>query len=182
MAALPEILTNGSVQLRCWSPSFAEAMLIAIEESFAELEQWMDWAQEVPTVGGLREGLRQGELDFHADRGWDYTIFDAESDDVMGGVGLHRTEDPGRFEISYWVRTSQTRRGLATLAARTVISAASTGLDSARQIMIRMDQANLTSASVAKRLGFELHAQVAQKIAAAGHTGRGYVWTIDLPE
>ena len=72
----PRCLQAGSVQLRCWSPSFAEAMLMAIEESFAELEQWMDWAQEMPTVGGLQEVLRQGELDFHADRGWDYTIFD----------------------------------------------------------------------------------------------------------
>ena len=181
MAALPEVLATGSVQLRCWSPRFAEAMLIAIEESFVELEQWMDWAQEVPAVDGLQEVLRQGELDFHADRGWDYTIFDAESDDVMGGVGLHRTEDPGKFEIGYWVRTSQTRRGVATLAARTVIGAASTCLDSARQIMLRMDQANLASVSVAQKLGFTLHAQVAQKIAAAGHTGSGFVWTLDLP-
>lgn len=181
MAAFPEVLTNGSVQLRRWSPAFAEALLIAIEESLAELEQWMDWAQEVPALGGLQEVLRRGELDFHADRGWDYTIFDSESDDVMGGVGLHRTEDPGKFETSYWVRTSQTRRGVATLAARSVINAASTCLDSARQIMLRMDQANLASVSVAQKLGFTLHAEVAQKIAAAGHTGRGYVWTLDLP-
>jgi RimJ/RimL family protein N-acetyltransferase len=180
MAALPEVLTVGSIQLRCWKPSVAEVMLIAIEESFAELEQWMDWAQEVPTVDGLQEVLRQGELDFHADRGWDYTIFDAESDDVMGGVGLHRNEDPGKFEIGYWVRTSQTGRGVATLAAQTVISAASTCLDSARQIMLRMDQANLASASVAQKLGFTLHTQEDREIVAAGHTGRGYVWTLDL--
>ena len=61
----PEVLTDGSVQLRCWSPGFAEALLIAIEESLAELEQWMDWAQEVPALGGLQEVLRRGELDFH---------------------------------------------------------------------------------------------------------------------
>jgi ribosomal-protein-serine acetyltransferase len=182
MAALPEVLTAGSVQLRCWRPSLAEAILIAIEESFGELQQWMDWAQEVPTVGGLQEVLRQGELSFQADRGWDYTIFDAESDDVMGGVGLHRTDDPDKFEIGYWVRTSQTRRGVATLVAQTVIGAASTCLDSARQIVIRMDQANLASASVAQKLGFTLHAKEDREIAAAGHTGLGYVWTLDLPE
>ena len=180
MAAVPEVLTTGSVQLRSWKPSFAEAMLIAIEESFAELRQWMDWAQKMPTIGGIQEVLRQGEQDFHADRGWDYTIFDAESDDVMGGVGLHRTEDPGRFEIGCWVRTSQTSRGVATLAARTIINAASTYSDSARQIVIRMDQANLASASVARRLGFTLDAQEEREIVAAGHTGRGYVWTLDL--
>jgi RimJ/RimL family protein N-acetyltransferase len=134
----------------------------------------------VPTVGGLQEVLRQGELDFHADRSWNYAIFAVESDDVIGGVGLHRTEDPSKFEIGYWVRTSQTRRGVATLAAQTVISA-STRLDSARQIVIRMDQANLPSASIARKLGFTLHGQEDREIAAAGHTGRGYVWTLDLP-
>ncbi len=181
MAALPEILTTGSVQLRCWSPSFAEAVLIAIEESFVELEQWMDWAQEMPTVSGLQEVLRRGALDFHADRAWDYSIFDAESEDVVGGVGLHRTEDLGRFEVGYWVRTSQTRRGVATLAARTVINAASTCLDSARQLVIRMDQANLASASVARKLGFTLDAEEDREIVAVGHTGRGYLWILDLP-
>ncbi len=157
-------------------------MLIAIEESFAELEQWMSWAQEMPTVDGLQEVLRQGELDFQANRGWDYTIFDAGTDEVLGGIGLHRTDDPGKFEIGYWVRTSQTYRGVATLAARTVISTVLTFLHSARQIVIRMDQANLASASVARKLGFALDAEEDREIAAAGHTGRGYVWTLDLPE
>jgi len=94
MAALPEVLTAGSMQLRCWSPSLAEAMLIAIEESYPELKQWMPWAQEMPTVDGLRGVLRQGELDFHAGKGWEYTIFGADSDDVMGAAGLHRTDEP----------------------------------------------------------------------------------------
>ena len=155
-------------------------MLTAISESFSELEQWMDWAQEAPTIDGLLEILHQGELNFRANRSWDYLIFDARSDDVVGGVGLHRTGDPGKFEISYWVRTSQTRRGVATLAARTVIRAASTCLDSARQIVLHMDQANVASASVARKLAFTLYAQEDREIAAAGHTGRGYVWTLDL--
>jgi RimJ/RimL family protein N-acetyltransferase len=181
VVALPEVLTSGSVQLRCWNPNFAESILIAVEESLVELEQWMDWAQEVPTVDGLREVLRQGELDFHSDQNWNYTVFDADSGDVMGGVGLHRTEDPGKFEIGYWVRSSQTRRGVATLAARTVINAASSCLDSASQLVIRMDQANLASASVARKLGFTLDAEEDREIVAVGHTGRGYVWILDLP-
>jgi ribosomal-protein-serine acetyltransferase len=139
MTSLSDVLTAGSVQLRRWSPSFAEAMLTAVEESFAELEQWMPWAQALPTLGGLEEVLRQGELDFDADRNWEYAIFDAESDEVIGAVGLHRTADPDNFEIGYWVRTSRTRRGVATLAARTVVGAASTYLDSASTIVIRMD-------------------------------------------
>jgi len=180
MAELPDVLAAESVQLRRWSPSFAEAMLIAVEESFAELAQWMPWAQEVPTIGGLQAVLSQGELDFDADRNWEYAIFDAESDEVVGAIGLHRTEDLDTFEIGYWVRTSQTRRGVATLAARAVVSAVSTCLDAASKIIIRMDQANVASASVARKLGFGLAREEDREIAAVGHTGRGYVWILDL--
>ena len=44
-----------------------------------------------------------------------------------------------------------------------------------------MDQANLASASVARKLEFTLLAQENREIAAGGHTGRGYVWTLDPP-
>jgi len=182
MAALPDVLTAGWVHLRRWSPGLAEAMLIAVEESMAELEQWMPWAQEAPTVDGLREVLRQGELDFQADRAWQYAIVDGASGEILGAAGLHRTEEPDTFEIGYWVRTSRTGRGVATLAARALIGAASTCVDAARQIVIRMDQANLASAAVPPKLGFTLAASEDREIAARGHTGRGYVWGLDLAE
>jgi RimJ/RimL family protein N-acetyltransferase len=156
-------------------------MLVAIEESFPELELWMPWAQEMPTLDGLSAVLRQGEIDFRADRSWEYALVDAHTDDVMGSAGLHHTEDPETFEIGYWVRTSRTRRGVATSVARTLISAASTYLETARQIVIRMDQANLASASVPQKLGFTLDASEDREISAKGHTGHGYVWVLDLP-
>lgn len=180
MAVLPDSLAAGSLQLRRWSPSFAEAMLTAVEESLAELEQWMPWAQEAPNLGGLRAVLSQGELDFDGGRNWEYAIFDVESDEIVGAVGLHRTEHLDTFEIGYWVRTSWTHQGVATLVARTVISAASTSLEAARKIVIRMDQANVASASVARKLGFGLAEEEDREITATGHTGRGFVWALDL--
>ncbi len=157
-------------------------MLVAIEESFSELEQWMAWAQQTPTASGLYEVLHQGQSDFHANRGWDYTILDPNSDEVFGAAGLHRTEFPERFEIGYWVRTSRTRRGIATSAALAIVNAAATYLDTARQVIIRMDQANLASAAIPRKLGFRLDSEEDREIFAKGHTGRGYIWILDLPD
>ena len=182
MALLPDVLPVGPLHLRRWSPAVAAAMLVAIEESFPELEQWMPWAQEVPTLEALSEVIRQGEIDFHADRSWEYALVDAHTDEVLGAAGLHRTEDPEKFEIGYWVRTSRTRRGVATSVARALVSAASDYLETARQIVIRMDQANLASASVPRKLGFTLDAPEDRDVTAKGHTGRGYVWILDLPD
>jgi RimJ/RimL family protein N-acetyltransferase len=181
MGMLPEILTAESVQLRCWRPSFTEAMLLAVVESFYELEQWMPWAQQAPTADGLREVLRQGEIAFHADDNWEYAIFDARSEEIVGAAGLHRTEATDSFEIGYWVRTSRTGRGIATSAAQTLVSAAR-NLGIAKQVVIRMDQANTASASVARTLGFTLQAEEAREITAISHTGQGYVWTLDLQD
>lgn len=180
MAELPDVLAAGSVQLRRWSPNFSEPMLEAVEESIRELAEWMPWAQEVPTIAGLQEVLSQGVLDFDADRNWEYAIFDAESEEVIGAVGLHRTADLDSLEIGYWVRSSWTRQGVATLAARTVVSTASTCLESANEIVIRMDQANVASASVARKLGFGLARGEDREIAALGHTGHGYFWVLPL--
>jgi RimJ/RimL family protein N-acetyltransferase len=181
MALLPRSLIVESLKLRCWSPDDANRKLIAIEESFPELEQWMAWAQQAPAKG-LHEVLRQGEIDFHADRRWDYTILDSQSGDVVGATGLHLTEDPERFEIGYWVRTTRTRRGIATSATQAIINAAATHLDAAREIVIRMDQANLASASVPRKLGFNIDSEEDRAIVAKGHTGRGYIWILHLPD
>jgi RimJ/RimL family protein N-acetyltransferase len=157
-------------------------MLVAIEESFSELEQWIPWAQQPPTADGLHEVLCQVEIDFQADLSWDYTILDPRSDEVVGCAGLHRTEHPERFEIGHWVRTRLTRRGIATSAAQALVNVAAAYLEAAEQIMIRMDQANLASASVPHKLGFDLDSEEDRVIVAKGHTGRGYIWILNLPD
>jgi ribosomal-protein-serine acetyltransferase len=182
MALLPDLIPIKSLELRCWNPGHAGQMLVAIQESFSELEQWMPWAQQPPTADGLHEVLCQGELDFQADLSWDYTILDPRSDEVVGCAGLHRTEHPERFEIGYWVRTSRTRRGIATSAAQALVKVAAACLEPAEQIMIRMDKANLASALVPHKLGFDLGSEEDREIVARGHTGRGYIWILNLPD
>jgi RimJ/RimL family protein N-acetyltransferase len=182
MALLPETLSADGLELRSWNPTFVDAMLIAVDESLPELQLWMDWAQAAPTGETLRQVLVQGEEDFNADRNWDYTIFEKLSGDLVGGVGLHRTEDPSSFEIGYWVHTHRTRRGYATIATCALVEAAFRYLSDASQIVIRMDVANLASASVPPKLGFSLVKQEDREILAKGHTGRGYVWTLNRPK
>jgi RimJ/RimL family protein N-acetyltransferase len=181
MALLPATLSVDGLELRSWNPTFVDVMLVAIQESFPELQLWMPWAQTMPTAQDLRRVLEQGEEDFDADRSWDYTIFEQRSDEVIGGAGLHRTQDPACFEIGYWVHSHQTRRGYATMAARALMEAAFRYLSSASQVMIRMDVGNLASASVPPKLGFSLIRQEDREILAQGHTGRGYVWVLDRP-
>jgi ribosomal-protein-serine acetyltransferase len=181
MALLPETLRTDGLELRRWDPACADAMRAAIDESFGELQSWMSWAQTMPTPEELRLILAQGVDDFRDDRGWDYSIFEERTGDLVGGVGLHRTDDPSCYEVGYWVRTDRTRRGYATTAAGALVEAAFRSLRTASQIMIRMDVANLASASVPPKLGFTLRGQEDREVLALGHTGRGHVWMLHRP-
>jgi RimJ/RimL family protein N-acetyltransferase len=153
-------------------------MLEAVRDSLAELRQWMSWAQTMPTTGTLRDVLRQGQLDFDADRSWEYAIFDRRSEQPIGGAGVHGSDRPDRFEIGYWVRTDRTGEGIATAAARSLVDAAFAHLSEAAALAIRMDQANRASAAIPPKLGFTLDHEEDRDVVAVGHTGRGYVWLL----
>ncbi len=66
-------------------------MLSAIEDSFTELRHWMPWAQDLPTEAALAAVLQQGENDFRCDSGWDYALFERDTDVVVGGC--RRSQD-----------------------------------------------------------------------------------------
>jgi ribosomal-protein-serine acetyltransferase len=181
MALLPDTLRADGLELRRWDPASVDVMRAAIDESFGELQLWMPWAQTMPTAEELGRTLTQGADDFRDDRGWDYSMFEARTGDLVGAAGLHRTDDPSCYEIGYWVRTDRTRRGYATTAAAALVEAAFRSLRHASQIMIRMDVGNLASAAVPPKLGFTLRGQEDREVLALGHTGRGHVWMLHRP-
>jgi ribosomal-protein-serine acetyltransferase len=179
VALLPGMLCAGGLELRSWNPTFVDVMHLAIQESFPELQLWMPWAQEMPTGDDLRRVLVQGEADFEADRSWDYSIFEAQSGALVGGAGVHRTEDSSSFEIGYWVHSQRTGKGYATSATRALVEAAFWYLSDASRIKIRMDVGNVASASIPPKIGFVLMGQEDREILAKGHSGRGYVWALE---
>jgi hypothetical protein len=90
MARLPWVIACEGLELRRWGTSFAEPMLSAIGTSFEELQQWMSWAQEMPTIDNLRQVLLEGQLAFDADRAWEYAIFQMEKEQLVGGADFTR--------------------------------------------------------------------------------------------
>lgn len=179
MSRLPDILKGEGLELRRWDPAFAEPMIEAIRRSIAELQQWMSWAQAMPTLHELRRVLVRGQMDFDADLAREYSIFETESEQLVGGAGLHPSDRPDRYEIGYWVRSDHTGRGFATTATTTLVDAAFTHLGEGTQIAIRMDRANRASAAVPRKLGFSLDHQEDRDVLAKGHTGRGLGWIRD---
>jgi len=179
VALLPDRLVGADIELQRWHPDMVDQMLAAVSASADELRQWMPWAQDAANRDATLTVLRDGHDLFDANQEWNYALIETTSDELVGSAGLHRVEDPNCPEIGYWVRTDRTGRGYATAAARVLAGAAFRCLDDVQRVKIRMDQANVASAAVPPKLGFQLFAEESREIETAGHTGKGYLWILE---
>jgi len=177
----PEEIDCGAVRLRRWTPADLPALAAATLESWAELRRWMPWAQEQPGEAAQGPFLASTGPQWDSGEAYQYAILPAESSGtdsaVLGSCGLMRRVGPGGLEIGYWVRTSASGRGVATVAAAALTSAA-LQLDGVDHVEIHCDAANVRSAAVPARLGYRLVETGPRDRTAPGESGQGQVWRV----
>lgn len=116
----------------------------------------------LPSVEETEERVRRAYAKFLLREDLRLYMFQKSSGRFVGSTGLHFINwDVGRFEISYWIRTSESGQGLVTEAVHGIVRWASIHLN-ARRIEIRCDARNLRSRKVAERAGFHLEAVLRQ--------------------
>lgn len=181
MVQLPDRLSAGDLELRRARVDMCDELFDAATASYAELRPWMIWAAQPLTRQGIRDYLQGAESRFDDGVDWAFVLVESGSGDVVGTSALHSQGDPRCVEIGYWVRTDRTRRGYASSAARALTEAAFTYLGVDR-VQIRMDKANVPSASVPPKIGFTLLCEESRPIQAPGHSGTGLIWFRDRAE
>jgi RimJ/RimL family protein N-acetyltransferase len=173
---MPEALPASPLILLRWRPEDADEVLEAVEASFAELQQWMDWAQTMPTLEQQRRILVEGDAAFDAGTSFGYVFREAPTGRLVGGGGVHRRVGPGAVEIGYWVRTDRHNRGYATRAVEAMTDAVFEHLADVDRIEIHMDRANVASARIPQKLGYRLLQTETRAKLALAHTGEAFVW------
>lgn len=126
-----------------------------------EMHRWMPWAR--------------GEDERQATE-WCTTLAGADPDRQLrfvieaggtfaGSIGLHRAEwDGGRVEVGYWLAAPARGKGIATRAARAIVSYAfSRGL---HRVELLAATANTASQRVAERAGFTREGVLREAIVA----------------
>ncbi|HEX3980041.1 MAG TPA: GNAT family N-acetyltransferase [Acidimicrobiales bacterium] len=181
MAALPQVIPAGPVELRRWRVAHLDLVLTAISLSLPELQRWLPWARAMPTDEEELAVLEAGEADFDADREWAYLLFENGSDEMVGGAGVHPRGDPGTVEIGYWVRSDRTGRGYATAAAYVLTEATFTHLAGVDRVEIHMDAANRASAAIPPKLGYAMVEPLHPTRGMPGQSGGGLVWVRRRP-
>jgi RimJ/RimL family protein N-acetyltransferase len=152
--------------LRCWDPADAGLMKDAIDTSLDHLRPWMPWAESEPsTIEQKRALLARFAEDFARGDDAVYGIFEPDERRVVGSTGLHPRLDGNAREIGYWIRADATGRGLAgeSTAALTRVAFE---VDGVEWMEIHCDPANVRSAAIPRRLGYQL---------ADGRDGSGHL-------
>jgi RimJ/RimL family protein N-acetyltransferase len=173
---MPDVLDASPLTLVRWSPDDVDDVLDAVRSSFAELQQWMHWAQAMPTREQQWEALAEGSTAFDAGTDFGFLFREIATGALVGGGGVHRRVGPGGVEIGYWVRSDRQNRGYATRATEVMTDAAFTYLADVDRVDIHTDCANLASARIPEKLGYRLLRTEPREKLALGHTGTGYVW------
>ena len=179
MALIPDRLSDGVIGLHRCGFEHLEDAVAAIHESWPELHHWLLSFKEVVTTSSYITVIDEFVKGFDADQDWSYFIIDQRDEALVGMANLYRLGGPERVGLGYWVRSSRTRRGYASRAARVLVTNAFAYLPLVKVVEIPMDVTNIASARVPEKLGFRCVAEIRRDIQVAGHSGRGYLWEMD---
>ena len=152
-AATDLSLTDGVVTLRPWHLADAEAIFAAIQESRAELQQWLPAAGGVTHVDEVRSYIGMTLEWRDTKTAYDFVITDAQTGGVLGGCGLTQINRNHRFaNLYYWVRSGSARRGVARRAIRLAARFGLEGIGLAR-VEIVVQPENTASLRAAESAG-----------------------------
>lgn len=146
--------------LRTPLPIDADAIQEALEESFADLHIWMDWAITLQSIDDTRARIEQHQTNYISAEDFTISAFLKDSGKFVLNAGLHpRNWRVPKFEIGYWCRTSMQGKGYVTEVVRELTSAAFCDM-AAKRVEIRCDSRNQRSRRVAERTGYHLEAML----------------------
>jgi ribosomal-protein-serine acetyltransferase len=124
----------------------------AVRESINELQPWMPWCHPGYSIEESRSWLQVQVPAFDEGVAFEFAIVSADGH-YLGGCGLNQIDRINkRANLGYWVRSSATRRGVATAAVRAIRDWAFDHTDLIR-LEIVIVVGNLASHGVAEKAG-----------------------------
>ncbi|MEJ7617137.1 MAG: GNAT family protein [Pyrinomonadaceae bacterium] len=145
-----------------------QAIFAAVRESLAELSPWMPWCHPHYSIAETIEYVTSRREAWAKEREYAFAIIDEATGRFLGGVGLNQINPMYRIaNLGYWVRTSASGRGVATIAAR---QAAQFGLEAVglQRIEIVAATGNVASQRVAAKVGAQREGVLRKRLSASG--------------
>jgi ribosomal-protein-serine acetyltransferase len=140
------------VAIRPYAVNDAPAVWEAARESIGELQPWMPWCHPGYSLDEARSWLELQVRAFEQSTAFEFAIVAADGK-YLGACGLNQIDTLNhRANLGYWVRTSASRRGVATHAVRSLREWAFRNTDLLRlEVVIAVG--NIASQRVAEKTG-----------------------------
>lgn len=107
-----------TVQIRRYRLDDAAVVAEAARASANEIQPWMPWCHPDFSIEESRAFLEANVPAFDAGTAYEFAIVSPEGK-YLGGCGLNQIDTlNNRANLGYWVRSTETRRGVATAAVR----------------------------------------------------------------
>lgn len=176
--ARPE-LTSDRLTLRRFNRRDLNTVDEAIRESLAELNQWLPWARMDYTSSDTTAFIRESIQAWKEERAWDYTIrMNSDPSRHIGNISLWTVSKLGKIaEIGYWVRSSETRRGICTEAVDLLLAEAFNSMGY-HKVVLRIAVGNDASDRVAAKLGFTREGVLREELLIRGNWVDHSLWSL----
>ncbi len=140
------------VLLRPYRIEDAPAVHAAAIASVAEIQPFDSWCHPGLTLEDVRGWIAKQVQAFEALEAFEHAIL-GDDGEYLGGCGLNQIDQANRrANLGYWVRTSATRRGVATAAIRELVRWAFESTDLIR-LEVVVSTRNLASLRAAEKAG-----------------------------
>ncbi|NTV47718.1 MAG: GNAT family N-acetyltransferase, partial [Chlorobiales bacterium] len=147
-----------------YQTSDIDALYEAVMESRAELTVWLPWCHEQYGREDSIEWVRTRPVAWKWKEEFSFVIADAKTNRFLGASGINQFNGMYNFaNLGYWVRTSETKRGVAT---RATLLTAEFGFSSLHlnRIEIIATVGNIASQRVAEKAGARLEGILRRRI------------------
>ena len=140
------------ISIRPYRIEDAPAVYAAVIASVAEIQPFGSWCHPGLTLEDIRAWVEKQIRAFEALEAFELAIL-GDDGEYLGGCGLNEIDQANRrANLGYWVRTSATRRGVATEAIRQLSRWAFESTDLVRLELV-ISTRNLASLRAAEKAG-----------------------------
>lgn len=149
----------------------------AARESVREIHPWMTWCHPAYAMAESEDWVRAQIENFSARTAFNFVI-ESEQGNFLGACGVDKFEvENQRCNLGYWVRTSATKCGVATSAARALASWAFQSTEMVR-LEILVAVGNIASRRVALKAGAQEEGTLRSRLLLHGRYHDSMLYSI----
>lgn len=151
----------------------------AVAESKADIAKWLPWCHDEYSIEDSKSWITEMVPEiWRSKKGAEFVIVDSDNHKIIGGCCLEQIDVLKReANIGYWVRTSETKKGIATFACHFLIEFGFHRLQ-LEKIKIIPSIENTASRKVAEKLPYESVELVTDGFQIREHISDALVYTV----